>query len=148
EWPASTALHPSAIARCADAGRAEQDNVLRALDETQAGELAHLPAVDGGLELEVELVERLDPRQARQLEPTLDPALMAAAPFRLEGLSEKALVVEVALGCVLADAVELGEEVLHLHPLEEAGQFHVATSSYTARGRCSTASVSAQSAVW
>jgi hypothetical protein len=30
---------------------------------------------------------------------------------------------------VLADAVELGQEVLHLHPLEEGAQFHVVTSS-------------------
>jgi hypothetical protein len=30
---------------------------------------------------------------------------------------------------VLADAVELGEQMLHLHPFEEGGQFHVATSS-------------------
>ena len=44
----------------ADTGRAEQDDVLRAFDETQAGELAHLPAVDRRLELEVELIERLD----------------------------------------------------------------------------------------
>jgi hypothetical protein len=82
----------------ADAGRPEQDDVLGALDEAQAGELAHLPAVDGRLELDIELVERLDPRQAGQLEPALDAALVAAAPFGLEGLGEKALVVEVALG--------------------------------------------------
>src|SRR5437870_4117102 len=105
--------------RLADARWAEQDDVFRALDEAQAGQLAHLPAVDGGLELEIELVERLDPRQAGQREPALDAALVAATPFGLEGLSEKALVVEIALGRMLADAVELGEEMLHLHPLEE-----------------------------
>jgi hypothetical protein len=36
--------------------------------------------------------------------------------------------------------------MLHLHALEEAGQFQVVTSSYTGSGRRSTASVSAQSA--
>ena len=51
-------------------------------------------------------------------------------------------------GRVLAHAVELGQQVLHLHALEEAGQFHVATSSYTASGRRSTAKVSAHSAAW
>ena len=71
---------------------------------------------------------------------------MAAAPFGFEGLGDKALVVEVTLGRVLADAVELREQVLHLHPLEAGGHFRVATSSYTANGRRSTASVSAQSA--
>jgi hypothetical protein len=50
-------------------------------------------------------------------------------PDGLQGLGEKALVVEVPLGRVLADAVELGQEVLHLHPLEEGAQFHVVTSS-------------------
>ena len=67
--------------------------------------------------------------QPGQLEPALDAALMAAAPLGFEGLGEEALVVQVALGGVLADAVELGQQVLHLHPLEEGGQFHVATSS-------------------
>src|SRR5262245_44554184 len=134
--------------RLADTRRAEQDDVLGALHETQASELAHLPTVDRRLELEVELVEGLDPRQPGQLEPALDAALIAAAPFRLERLGEKALVVEVALGRVLADAIELGEEVLHLQALEEDRQFHVATSPYTASGRRSTASVSAQSAAW
>jgi hypothetical protein len=113
----------------ADAGWAEQDDILRALDEAQTGELAHLPAVDRRLELEVKLIERLNPRQTGQLESAFDAALVPAAPFGLERLGEKALVVEVPLGRVLADTVELGKEVLHLHPFEEAGQFHVATSS-------------------
>jgi hypothetical protein len=49
--------------------------------------------------------------------------------LRFERLGEKALVIEVALGGVLADAIELGQQVLHLRPLEEGGQVHVATSS-------------------
>src|SRR5262249_3078812 len=134
--------------RLADAGRAEEDDVLGALDEAQAGQLAELLAVDRGLKVEIKLVERLDPRQPGQLEPALDAALVPAAPLGLQGLGEEALVVEVALGRVLAHAVELGQQVLHLHPLEEAGQLHVATSSYTASGRRSTASVSAQSLAW
>ena len=73
---------------------------------------------------------------------------MPAPPLGLERLGEKALVIEVPLGRVLAPSVELGQEVLHLHPLEESAQLHVATSSYTASGRRSTASVSAQRAAW
>ena len=132
----------------ADAGRAEQDDVLGALDEAQAGELAHLLAVDRGLEVEVELVQALGPRQPGQLEPALDPALVPAPPLGLQGFGEKALVVEVPFGRVLADPVELGQEVLHLHALEEDAQFHVVTSSYAAKGRRSTASASAQRPAW
>ena len=130
----------------ADAGGAEEDDVLRPLHEAEARQLAeHLP-VDRGLEVEVELVEGLQPREARQLQPALDPALVPAPPFGLEGLGQKPLVVDVPLGRLLADAVELGQEVLHLHPLEEAGQFHVPASSYTASGRRSTSRVRAQRA--
>jgi len=130
----------------ADAGRAEQDDVLGALDEAQAGELPDLLAVDRGLEVEVELIEALDPGQPGQLEAALDAALMPPPPLGLQGLGEEALVVEIALGRVLAHAIELGQQVLHLHPLEEGAQFHVVASSYTARGRRSTARVSAQRA--
>jgi hypothetical protein len=129
----------------ADAGQAEEQDVLSALDEAEPGELADLPAVDRGLKVEVELVQALDPGQTRQLQTALDAALVPAPPLGLQGLREEALVVQVALGRVFADAVELGEEVLHLHPLEEDAQLHVVTSSYTAKGRRSTARVSAQS---
>jgi len=54
---------------------------------------------------------------------------VAAAPLRFERLGKEALVVEIALGGVLADAVELSQQMLHLHALEEGGQLHVATSS-------------------
>ncbi len=115
--------------RLAHARRAEQHDVLGALDEAQAGELAELLAVDRRLKVEVELVQALDPGQPGQLEAALDAALVPAAPLGLQGLGEEALVVEVALGRVLANAVELGQEVLHLHPLEEGTQFHVVTSA-------------------
>ncbi len=103
----------------AHAGRPEEDDVLGALDEAQAGELAHLFAVDRGLKVEVELIQALEPGQAGQLETALDAPLVPAAPLGLQGLGQEALVVEV----------ELGQEVLHLHPLEEGAQLHVATSS-------------------
>ena len=43
--------------RLAHAGRPEQHDVLGALDEAEAGELADLLAVDRGLEVEVELIQ-------------------------------------------------------------------------------------------
>jgi hypothetical protein len=75
----------------ADAGRPEQDDILGALDEAQPGELPDLLAVDRGLELEVELVQRLDPGQAGEFEAALDAPLMAAAPLGFERLGEEAL---------------------------------------------------------
>src|SRR5215831_10899609 len=132
--------------RLADAGRAEQDDVLGALDEAETSQLADLLAIDRRLKVEIELLQALHPGEPGELEAALHPALVPAAPLGLEGLGEKALVVEIALGRVLADPIELVEEVLHLHALEEAGQLHVVTSSYTARGRRSTVRVSAQSA--
>jgi hypothetical protein len=34
------------------------------------------------------------------------------------------LIIEVAFGRLLADAVELGEQVVHLQPFEEDAEFH------------------------
>jgi hypothetical protein len=110
-------------------GRAKQDDVLGALDETEAGQLPQLLAIDRGLEVEIELVQRLDPGQPRQLEAALHAPLMASAPFGFQRLGEKAPVIQVPFGRVFADAVELGQQVLHLHPLEQAGQLHVLASS-------------------
>ena len=50
--------------RLADAGGAEKDDVLGALDEGEAGELVDLRARYAGGEAEVEAVERLDRREA------------------------------------------------------------------------------------
>ena len=101
------------------AGWAEQDDIVRALHEAEARQLAEHLAIDRRLEVEVELLEALQPGEARQLQPALDAALVPAPPFGFERVGEKPLVVDIALGRLLTDAVELGEEVIHLHPLEE-----------------------------
>jgi hypothetical protein len=67
--------------RLPDAGWAEQHDGLGALDEAQAGQFAHLLAVNRGLKVEVELVQALDPGQAGELEAALDAALVPAAPL-------------------------------------------------------------------
>jgi hypothetical protein len=63
--------------RLADAGGAEQDDVLLARDEAELVQVEELAAVDGGLEGEVEGVERLERRQAGRVngggEATLAP---------------------------------------------------------------------------
>jgi hypothetical protein len=77
--------------------------------------------------------EQHDATQEGTLAEAAALALRACcAPLGFKSLGEEALVIEVALGGVLADVVELDQQMLHLHPLEEGGQFHVATSSYTA----------------
>ncbi len=96
----------------ADARRPQQDHVLRSLDEARPGKLADDLAIQRGLELKVELVQRFDPRQPSQPQPTLDAALLAAPPFRFQGLGQKPLIVEVALGGLLADALEMATQVL------------------------------------
>ena len=50
--------------RLADAAGAEEDDVLGALDEGEAGQFQDLPARRAGGEAEVEVVERLDRREA------------------------------------------------------------------------------------
>ena len=105
--------------RFADAGRPQQNDVLRPVDKTQSREFPdHLP-IDRGLELKFKLVERLEPREPRELQPTFNPALLAAVPFDFQGAGEKSLIVQIAFGGLLTDAIELREQVLHLEAFEE-----------------------------
>ena len=52
-----------------DTGRSQQDDVLLALDEAELVEILDLFTLDGRLEREVELIERLDDGQAWVLPP-------------------------------------------------------------------------------
>ena len=98
-------------------------------DEAQPRQFPDHLAVDGGLEVEVELFEGFDPGEARQLEAALHAPLVAPAPLGLQRLREEPLVVQIPLGRLLAEPIELGQQVLHLHALKEGGQFHCAASS-------------------
>lgn len=110
-------------------GRPEQDDVLGPLDETEAGQLAHDLAVQTGLEGEVKLVEGLDPGEACEGQPGLDALEMAPRPLGREGLGEELLVGKIPFGRLLADGLQLGGEMPHLHLLEEAYELHWSTSS-------------------
>jgi hypothetical protein len=59
--------------------------------EAQPGQLPDDLAIDRGLEVEVELVRRLDPRPVRQLQPAPHAALIATAPRGFERLGQEAL---------------------------------------------------------
>jgi hypothetical protein len=91
ECPASTARTPRAIARCVLPTPGGPSRTTFSARSGQPGELPHLLTVDRGLEVEVELVQRLDPGQAGELEAALDAALVTAAPLGFERLGEKAL---------------------------------------------------------
>ena len=92
-----------------NAGRAEEDDVVGAFDEAAAGELADDLAIDGGLEVKVELVERLDPREPGLFQTALDAALVSPVPFRFERAGQEAFEIEITLRGLLADAVQLSE---------------------------------------
>ena len=113
----------------ADPRRAQDNHVVSPFDEAQPGQFAHLAAVERGLEVEVELVEGFDPGETGLAQPGFDAALVAPLPFGLQRLVQEGLVVQLALGGLLADRIQLGFQVVHLQLVEQMVQFHQATSS-------------------
>jgi len=101
----------------ADAGAAEQEHVVGAVDEVPAGELARLDEHGARHPPVIEGVEGLRRRQARGAAQPVDAALATRARFELEDLAEHdqpvaAVGVEEAPGHLLGGAVqlELGEQ--------------------------------------
>ena len=82
----------------ADPGRAEEADVGLVLDEAERGEVADLAGVQVGLEGEVEGVQALVVRQARELEGVAEAAAFADADLFLEDQVEE---VQVAHGGLL-----------------------------------------------
>jgi hypothetical protein len=70
--------------RLAGAGRAEQDDVLAAGKEVQQPEVQHRLAPEGGLEGEVEVLERLARREPRLLDAGLAAVAVAAVDLGLQ----------------------------------------------------------------
>jgi hypothetical protein len=102
---------------------------VSSLDEAHPGEFPHLASIQAGLEVEVELLQGLDPREASQPEAGLDPALEPPLPFGFQGLGQEALVVQFPLGGLLADGLQLGIQVVQLQLLQQRGQLHRDASS-------------------
>src|SRR5213592_3003069 len=105
--------------RLADAGRPEEERILGAGDEAAGGQLAHELGVDGGLKLEVEVLQGFHRREVRDLDPHLDPAallgghLIAHFPsvktledfdFKFQPSIDAKLVRELATGRFIASA--------------------------------------------
>jgi hypothetical protein len=68
----------------AGAGRAEQDDVLAAGEEVELAEVQDCLAAQGGLEGEVELLDRLACREPGGLDPGLAAVAVAAVGLGLE----------------------------------------------------------------
>src|SRR5438874_1760255 len=75
--------------RLADAGRPEEERILGAGDEAAGGQLAHELGVDGGLKLEVEVLQGFHRREVRDLDPHLDPAALLGGHLIAQQLVEE-----------------------------------------------------------
>jgi hypothetical protein len=73
--------------RFADPGRAEDQDVFRLRQKAAGRQLAHEPLIDGRLEFEIEVVERLHGREVRDLQAHRG----ARALFGLDLLAEHAI---------------------------------------------------------
>jgi hypothetical protein len=105
--------------RLAHARRAEDDDVVGPLHEAYAGEFADLTPVEARPELDVELIQRLEPGEASLAQPDLNASLVTSLPFGLQRLNEKGLVIHLALRRLLADGIQLRLQVVHLQLLEQ-----------------------------
>jgi hypothetical protein len=92
-------------------------------EQAQPHQFSHLLAIRAGLE--IELVEGFDPRKACLAQLGFDAALVPALPLILTRLDKKGFVVFLALGCLLADSIQLSFQVIHLQLVEERVQFHL-----------------------
>jgi hypothetical protein len=108
----------------ADPGRAEKHHVGLGPDEPQRGQVADLAGIQVGLEGEVEGVQALMVRQARQLQGVVEAAALAHADLFFQEQVEE---VEVPHGGLLGPGdqrVEVAGEVGQVEPfgvLADAG---------------------------
>ncbi len=79
--------------RLARAGRSEEDDVGRLREEVQLGQMGDDLPLHAGLDLEVEVVDRLDRREAGGLDPGLAPMALARADLLGEHRGQIRLVV-------------------------------------------------------
>jgi hypothetical protein len=83
--------------RLAGPGRAEQNDVLARVEEVELAEVLDHLALDGALEAEVELLERLAGREASRLDPALAAVGLARGDLGLKQRLGEALVAPVLL---------------------------------------------------
>src|SRR5215213_5421812 len=102
--------------RLARAGRAEQNDVLAAVQEVELAEMQDRLAPQRGLEGEVELLERLAGGEARRLDAGLAAVAVAAVDLGLEQRGGEALEAPLLLASTVG---ELGQRVRGGRGLED-----------------------------
>ena len=102
-WPARQARIPSAIARCVlpVPGGPEQDDVVFGGEEVELAEVQDERLLDGALEAEVELLERLAGGEAGLLDPASPPCASLDATSVCEQRLGEALVAPLLGPCAL-----------------------------------------------
>src|SRR5450432_2739477 len=79
----------------ADSGWADQQAVGFLLDEPERSEVLDEPAVEGGLRVEVELLERLVSAELREPHPPVEAALLARVHLDLEEVVQEPRVARL-----------------------------------------------------
>ena len=120
---------PAGEARLADAGRADEDDVLGLGDEVELGEGADLPLVDAGLALEGEGLERPLLGHGGVLDAPGERALLAALPLGAQQPGQSVSNGSPSFSALLAPRrrfrhllqvqapQQLLEVIIHRHPL-------------------------------
>jgi len=83
-------------------------------DKAQAGQFSDLTPIQTGLKVEVELFQGFEPGQAGLTQAGFNAVLVATLPLQVEGLAQKAFVVQLLLGALLTDGVQLGGQIMQL----------------------------------
>ena len=104
--------------RLADAGCSEHQDVVGLRDEVAGGELAHELAVDRGLELEVELLDGLDDRKVRDLDPHGDASLVLGVELLAQHTVEEVEVGRLAARGFGKERIESLRSRRHAQPLQ------------------------------
>ena len=90
--------------RLADARRTEDQHVFRLREKSAGRELAHQPLIDGRLEFEIEVVQRLDGRKVGDLEGHGDARALLGVHFLAQDPVEEIEVRRLGPGRVTRTA--------------------------------------------
>src|SRR5215204_4688252 len=127
--------------RLADTGRPEDQHILGAADKAAGRQLTDQALIDRGLELELELLERLHRREVRDLHAHGDALALFGLDLLSQHLVEEIKIGRLTFGGLIEDCVEaLGDEP-ETEPLEMIDDArmddgaHRTTASYSASER-------------
>ena len=90
------AAQPDGEMRFADARRAKEEDVFGLAEKPRGRQLADEPLIDGRLEFEFEIVERLDRREVRDLQRHRDAGALFGVDFLPQDAVEKVEIGRLA----------------------------------------------------